>query len=125
MRLGPDASATQGVGLVVCGLALLLSLQAKLPHGLVHGHAVRQQLFADAELQAMPYASRAQELCRLGRDEGHRSHGTKGARLPPLAHWRNAHQRFVDLIVGPVVVAVLVLFADAAVACEEELVQDG
>lgn len=65
VRFGPDAGAAQRVGLVVGGLALLLGLQAVLPHGLVHSHVVGQQRVAHVELQPVPNAARVEELSRL------------------------------------------------------------
>lgn len=65
MCFGPDAGSAQRVGLVVRRLALLLRLQAVLPHRLVHRHVVGQQVVADVELQPVPHAARVQELRRL------------------------------------------------------------
>lgn len=65
MCFGPDAGSTQRIGLVVCRLALLLRLQAVLPHCLVNRHVVGQQVVADVELQPVPHAARVQELRRL------------------------------------------------------------
>lgn len=84
MRFGPDAGSAQRVGLVVRRLALLLRLQAVLPHRLVHRHVVGQQVVTDVELQPVPHAARVQELRRLvvvvvvvrdGRREGKREEG--------------------------------------------------
>lgn len=76
VRFSPDAGSAQRVGLVVCRLALLLRLQAVLPHRLVHRHVVGQQVVADVELQPVPHAARVQELRRLvvaeGRGGNHR-----------------------------------------------------
>lgn len=65
VRFGPDAGSAQRVGLVVRRLALLLRLQAVLPHSLVYRHVVGQQVVADVELQPVPHAARVQELRRL------------------------------------------------------------